>query len=181
METTQSPEGEDDYSSDDDTLHSQIPSSREAERTPSERNAFLFRHNLGLYTSDLSEFHPLPSQVPFLLNIFHDNVNFGIQIVHLPTIQQMVRDVRVNGMSQLSPAEEALMFAIYYAAITSMEEDDVSTVHVRSPELQHNTYVPLCQPRSSRILAPQRLTFTSNTALASSMLSRRPTSSTFQT
>lgn len=134
METTQSPEGEEDYSSDDETLHSQIPSLREAERTPSERNAFLFRHNLGPYTSDLSEFHPLPSQVPFLLNIFHDNINLGIQIVHLPTVQQMVRDVRINGMSQLSPAKEALMFAIYYAAITSMEQEDVSSLRLDNSE-----------------------------------------------
>jgi hypothetical protein len=28
-------------------------------------------------------------------------------------------------MTSLTPANEALMFSIYYAAITSMEEDDV--------------------------------------------------------
>lgn len=40
----------------------------------------------------------------------------------------MVRDVRSNGkdMSSLTPANEALMFSIYYAAITSMDEGDVS-------------------------------------------------------
>ncbi len=38
----------------------------------------------------------------------------------------MVRDWRGSGMTQSTPANEALMFSIYYAAITSMEEDDVS-------------------------------------------------------
>lgn len=39
----------------------------------------------------------------------------------------MVRDSRGSQLANLSPANEALMFSIYYAAITSMEEDDVSS------------------------------------------------------
>jgi hypothetical protein len=37
----------------------------------------------------------------------------------------MVRELRGG---DLTPANEALMFSIYYAAITSMEEDDVSNL-----------------------------------------------------
>jgi hypothetical protein len=39
----------------------------------------------------------------------------------------MVRDLRGKDMTSLTPANEALMFSIYYAAITSMEEEDVSS------------------------------------------------------
>jgi hypothetical protein len=75
---------------------------------------------------DFHELHPLPSQIPFLLEIFAENVNGVSRIVHVPTIAKMVRDFRGREMSRLTPANEALMFSIYYAAITSMDEDDVS-------------------------------------------------------
>ena len=39
----------------------------------------------------------------------------------------MMRDLRGSDQSALTPANEALMFAIYYAAVTSMEEEDVGS------------------------------------------------------
>ena len=102
-------------------------STQELERTPSERHAFLFRHNLSPSAPDIREFHPLPSQIPFLLDIFSENVNYVVPIVHIPTVTKMVRDLRGSDMTSLTAANEALMFSIYYAAITSMEEDDVSS------------------------------------------------------
>ncbi|KAJ6112029.1 hypothetical protein N7523_008090 [Penicillium sp. IBT 18751x] len=102
---------------------------REIDRTPSERHAFIFKHNLAdsflnTTTPDLREFHPLPSQIPFLLDVYAENFNILGQVVHMPTITKMVRDLR-GDVTKLTPANEALMFSIYYAAITSMEEDDV--------------------------------------------------------
>lgn len=38
----------------------------------------------------------------------------------------MARNMRGNSGARLTPSNEALMFAIYYAAVTSMEDDDVS-------------------------------------------------------
>ncbi|OJJ43035.1 hypothetical protein ASPZODRAFT_136578 [Penicilliopsis zonata CBS 506.65] len=99
----------------------------ELESTPLERHAFLFRHNLGLSGSKLSDFRPLPSQIPFLLEVFAENVNLPLQILHMPTITRMVRDLRGSDEASLTPSNEALMLSIYYAAITSMEEDDVMT------------------------------------------------------
>lgn len=118
--------GDDFESSDDEALPSKTPSAQEHWRTPSERHAFLFRHNLSPLAPNLHEFHPLPSQIPFLLDVFSENVNFICQIVHMPTVTKMFRDLRGNGMTHLKPATEALMFSIYYAAIISMEGDEVS-------------------------------------------------------
>lgn len=101
-------------------------------RTPSERHAFLFRHNLSPSTPDLRDFHPLPSQIPFLLDVFSENVNVLARIVHIPTVTKMVRD----GKTRLTPANEALMFSIYYAAVISMEEDDVSLLWIAIPCFQ---------------------------------------------
>ncbi|KAF2811281.1 uncharacterized protein BDZ99DRAFT_385394 [Mytilinidion resinicola] len=120
-------EGDEFDSSEDEASSGKSPPTQELERTPSERHAFLFRHNLSPSAHDLREFHPLPSQIPFLLDVFSENVNFITQIVHMPTVTKMVRDLRGSDMMRLTPSNEALMFSIYYAAITSMEEDDVMT------------------------------------------------------
>jgi hypothetical protein len=106
-------------------------STRELERKPADRHAFLFRHNLSPSSTDLREFHPLPSQIPFLLDVFAENVNFMAQIVHMPTTTTMIRDLRGNPAARLTPSNEALMFSIYYAAVTSMEEEDVSQFFTR--------------------------------------------------
>jgi hypothetical protein len=113
--------------SEDEASPGKSPSTQELERTPSERHAFLFRHNLSPSAPDLREFHPLPSQIPFFLDVFSENVNSVIRFVHIPTVAKMVRDLRGSDMTNLTPANEALMFSIYYAAIASMEEDDVSS------------------------------------------------------
>lgn len=123
--------GDESDSSEDEKSPDQTSSTYELDRTPAERHAFLFRHNLSPSAIDLCDFHPLPSQIPFLLDVFSENVNFISQIVHMPTVTKMVRDWRGSGMTKLTPANEALLFSIYYAAITSMEEDDVSPLDTR--------------------------------------------------
>ena len=117
--------GDESDSSGDEASPGKTPSTGELERTPSERNAFLFRHNLSPADPDFRELHPLPSQIPFLLDVFSENVNMMIQTVHMPTITKMARQLRNNGMAYFIPGNEALMFSIYYAAIASMEEDEV--------------------------------------------------------
>ena len=113
--------------SEDEISPGKSPSTQEINRTPSERHTFLFRHNLNPSAPDLRDFHPLPSQIPFLLDVFSENFNCIVQIVHVPTVAKMIRDSRGSDMTSLTPANEALMFSIYYTAITSMEEDDVSS------------------------------------------------------
>jgi hypothetical protein len=117
--------GESDTSEEEDAPE-KTSSTQELERTPLERHAFLFQHNLGQSNPDIRDFYPLRSQIPFLLDVYSENVNIVIQIVHIPTISKMLRDLRGNDMASLTPANEALMFSIYYAAVTSMDEDDVS-------------------------------------------------------
>ena len=118
--------GDESDSSEDETSPGRSSSLQELERSSSERHAFLFRHNLSPSAPDLREFHPLPSQVPFLLDMFSENVNIFLRMVHVPTVTKMVRDLRSSRTMRLSHSNEALMFSIYYTAITSMEEDDVS-------------------------------------------------------
>ncbi|OJJ95206.1 hypothetical protein ASPACDRAFT_47951 [Aspergillus aculeatus ATCC 16872] len=118
---------DDDSDSPDHESPGQQPSVSQSERTAAERHAFIFALDLNPANSDLRELHPLPSQVPFLLETFGENVNYFLGIVHMPTVSDVVRDWRKSGMKSLSPSNEALLFAIYYATIASMEEEDVMT------------------------------------------------------
>ncbi|KAI1374349.1 fungal-specific transcription factor domain-containing protein [Hypoxylon crocopeplum] len=73
---------------------------------------------------DLRKLHPLPSQIPFIWQVYQENVDPLVKILHVPTMEKTTRELRSN-MNDISPGMEALMFAIYYASITSMEEEEV--------------------------------------------------------
>lgn len=75
--------------------------------------------------ADLSKLHPLPSQIPFIWQVYVENVDPLIKILHIPTMTKVIREARTN-MANISHGMEALLFSIYYAAITSMEPDEVS-------------------------------------------------------
>ncbi|KAI0967788.1 hypothetical protein F4678DRAFT_234273 [Xylaria arbuscula] len=111
-------------SSDSDDASGTSPSLQELEQKALDRHAFLFRHNLNPSGPDHHDLHPLPSQVPFLLDVFYENINIIVQMVHMPTIRKTARRSRGNENTS-TPAHEALMFSIYYSAVASMEEEDV--------------------------------------------------------
>ncbi|XXH06184.1 hypothetical protein Hte_012630 [Hypoxylon texense] len=73
---------------------------------------------------DLRKLHPLPSQIPFIWQVYQENVDPLVKILHVPSMNKTIRELRSN-MNDISPGLEALMFAIYYASITSMEEEEV--------------------------------------------------------
>ena len=117
---------DDSNSSADELSQGRTPSTQDDERTPAERHAFLFQQNVRTGDADLRELHPLPSQIPYLLDVFSENVNSVVSILHMPTITKMARKFRESGMKDCTPADEALLFSVYYAAIISMEDSDVS-------------------------------------------------------
>ncbi|KAK4166325.1 fungal-specific transcription factor domain-containing protein [Cladorrhinum sp. PSN259] len=73
---------------------------------------------------DLRPLHPLPSQIPFMWQVFQENVDPILKVLHVPTMSKLIRELR-NNFDSLTPSTEALMFAIYYASITSLDEDQV--------------------------------------------------------
>ncbi len=74
---------------------------------------------------DLKPLHPLPSQIPFYWQTFLENVQPLVKILHTPTMNKVIKEVQ-NNLDSLSKSTEALMFAIYFATITSMNADEVS-------------------------------------------------------
>jgi hypothetical protein len=41
-------------------------------------------------------------------------------------VNKLVRELRDRGMETVIPSQEALLFSVYYAAVTSMDQSDVS-------------------------------------------------------
>ncbi|OLN81899.1 putative transcriptional regulatory protein C139.03-like protein 10 [Colletotrichum chlorophyti] len=118
---------EETHALDEDTDDSEVEDTPEHSPTQSldaasDHHAFI----LGYRSSDvdLRKLHPLPSQIPFMWQVYQENVEPLLKILHIPTMEKLIRDMRRN-IDELTPGNEALLFSIYYAAITSMEDEEV--------------------------------------------------------
>jgi hypothetical protein len=91
--------------------------------TESNHQSFIMGYN----SSDVNikNLHPLPSQIPFYWQTFIENVHPLVKILHAPTMAKTIKEVQ-NNLDSLSRSTEALMFAIYFATITSMNGTEVS-------------------------------------------------------
>ena len=81
---------------------------------------------LGYSSSDvnLKGLHPLPSQIPFYWETFLENVHPLTKLIHAPTMSKFIKEVQ-NNLDSLNRSTEALMFAIYFATITSLNLEEV--------------------------------------------------------
>lgn len=94
---------------------------------------------LGYRASDLGlhSFHPLPSELLFIWELYVENIDPVVKILHVPSTTLLIRKTAAD-MAAMSPEVEALMFSIYYAVITSLDEDEVSYRGLQwSPILNH--------------------------------------------
>lgn len=95
---------------------------------------------------DLQKCHPLPSHASFLWSVYQENVEPLIKLLHVPSVELIISDARRNH-GKLTPGNEALVFAIYFAAITSLEPDEVrilicSSLHSLKPSPVANRHAP---------------------------------------
>ena len=67
--------------------------------------------------------HPQPVQIFKLWQIFLENVHPMVKMFHAPTVQQIILEASGN-LDQVSTSTEALMFAIYLAAVVSLSEEE---------------------------------------------------------
>lgn len=84
--------------------------------------AFLFGTSSN---ASMNEYRPLPSQIPYLLEVYERNVNLFIRVVHMPTLLKSSRSP--GFMTEIDSSDEALFFGVYYAAVASMEDSDVQS------------------------------------------------------
>lgn len=111
-------DGESEDSADDDESVIAV-----ANRTVGDHHAFVFGYRSA--DVDLRSLHPLPSQIPYMWQLYQENVDPIVKVLHTPTVDKLIKETRKD-LDSLTPPNEALMFAIYYAAITSINDADVS-------------------------------------------------------
>lgn len=110
---------EQDLESDED-----IPILPSKQITDSNHQSFIMGYNSS--EVNLKSLHPLPSQIPFYWQTFLENVQPLVMIIHAQTMSKVIKEVQ-NNLDSLSESTEALMFAIYFATVTSMNADEVRT------------------------------------------------------
>jgi hypothetical protein len=71
-----------------------------------------------------SGFHPSGNHTFFLWNIFVNNVDPLVRILHKPGMQRELIKIAENPTNELTKPLEALLFAVYFASVTSMAPED---------------------------------------------------------
>ena len=82
--------------------------------------------------------HPSPDQILKLWQIFLTNVNPLTKIVHQPTLQQSIESIA--DIEHLPRGLEALMFAIYGAAVLSMRDGECQATFGESRSTLQSRY-----------------------------------------
>ena len=77
------------------------------------------------------DLHPLPSQMLFLWQIYVDNVDPFIKVLHVPTMEKVFRELR-GKYHTLGPSMHALVLVISLVAVMSLEDEEVSSPKVKS-------------------------------------------------
>lgn len=71
----------------------------------------------------LRNFHPRVAQIPTYWSIYKSNIDPVIKLFHIPFHEKMISQASQD-LDHLSKPLEVFMFAIYYAAVTSLSAED---------------------------------------------------------
>ncbi|KIX92068.1 uncharacterized protein Z520_12222 [Fonsecaea multimorphosa CBS 102226] len=83
----------------------------------SNHQAFLFGYSSVM--QDLRELHPSPSQIFILWEVFKENVDPVVRILHRPTAKTILMNA-ASSIDRVSKPAEALLFSIYFGAVVSL-------------------------------------------------------------
>ncbi|KAK5024870.1 hypothetical protein LTR13_010713 [Exophiala sideris] len=107
-------------SSDDDSFEAPMTKSFDSRKTAADGYDIVFEEH---GKQGLATFHPAPLHIFRLWQIFINNVDPLVKVLHAPTVQQQILDASAD--FSLVPANvEALMFAIYSMAIASITTEE---------------------------------------------------------
>jgi hypothetical protein len=74
---------------------------------------------------DLSYFHPPISQVLHYWQVYLDNCECLLKLMHTPTVNLIIQNAVRNDFHGLGKSDELLIFCFYFAAITSLTDEEV--------------------------------------------------------
>ena len=127
--------------SDDEEEYENTSSSSSARDKPSPETFFIFRSNVE--TTDLRLLHPSPPHIAILCDVFFSRVDPLFKVLHKPTVKASILTAAEN-LDQIVSSEghESLMFTIYFAAVTSLTQEECIKLFHRDRErlLVHYKY-----------------------------------------
>ncbi|KAL6718136.1 hypothetical protein ACLMJK_004223 [Lecanora helva] len=107
----------DDVSDDEDTPES-------VQSPPDSQTSTLFGSSI-LQTSELRQLHPNPNHISALCDIYVENVDPMAKVLHMPSFRSLVAHASSNIHDVPSNNYvEALLFSMYYSAVTSLTDDE---------------------------------------------------------
>lgn len=91
--------------------------------------------------SDRSYLHPSPRIRQALWGVFKENVDPVVKILHLPTTETQIDEwLSRDDMTDIPRNLNALLFAMYFSAVTSMENDECTELLGTDCEIQAAKY-----------------------------------------
>ncbi|KAL8811084.1 MAG: hypothetical protein Q9200_002082 [Gallowayella weberi] len=75
----------------------------------------------------LRNFHPPANQILTYWEVFKENVDPLVKVFHCPTIQKILSEA-AKDLEHISKPLEVMMFSIYFAAVTSLSDEDCFNV-----------------------------------------------------
>ena len=99
------------------------PSSGSASVSSASANSPGFIFNFSSTVHSLRNFHPPITQIPMYWEFFKENIDPVLRILHRPHTEQLIREA-IRSLDHISKPLETMMFAIYYAVVTSMPPGD---------------------------------------------------------
>jgi len=104
-----------DYNNDDGDSS---PTTQDDSTPPKNENggqSFVFGYSSS--NVNLRALHPLPSQLPFYLQVYTRSVDPLIKLLHIPFLEKIIKEPAEN-LDLLSRSNEVLLFAIYLSVVT---------------------------------------------------------------
>lgn len=83
---------------------------------------FIFNNHAGI--QGLREFHPPSPQMALLFDMYFHHCDTILKVLHKPTMAQLFTRAGNNISDIGSAGNECLMFAMYYASVTGIAEDE---------------------------------------------------------
>lgn len=107
---------------DDDTeCEEDYPSPGSGSSAAANHQGFIFSFSSTILS--LRNFHPVPEQIPVYWSVFKTNVDPVIKLLHIPYYETLVLQASLD-LDHVSKPIEVLMFTIYFAAVTTLSNDD---------------------------------------------------------
>ena len=122
---------------DDDHLDSPLQSAGGSETSSTSHQGFIFGYSSNLV--NLKKLHPTPTQIFILWEVFKENVDPLVRILHRPTARTILLKAS-SGTESLSKAAEALLFALYFGAVVSLDPAQCQSLLGETKETMVNRF-----------------------------------------